>query len=98
MTTISVKTAPLSNNDRSTLERLLKLCVTRRDHKYELSAAQMGSCGLASSQLLPLLKASVAAVMDGQGAEAEPKTTVALSLTVYNTGLAEITLGVDLVE
>lgn len=98
MTTISVKTAPLANNDRSTLERLLKLSVTRRDHKYELSAAQMSGCGLAPNQLLPLLKANVAAVLDGQGAETEPKTTVALSLSVYNTGLAEIILGVDLAE
>lgn len=98
MTTLSVKTAPMANNDRSTLERLLKLGVTQRDHQYELTSAQLMGCGLGANQLLPLLKTQVAAVVDGQGAEVEPKTTVALNVSVFNTGIAHITLGVDLVS
>jgi len=48
--------------------------------------------------LLPLLKASVAEVRDASGQEVEPKTTVALSVQVFNTGTAEILMGVDLIE
>jgi hypothetical protein len=98
MTTLSVQTAALANNDRSTLGRLLKLGVVARNQKYELSASQMGNCGLAPNQLLPLLKATVASVKDESGKEIEPSTTVALSVSVYNTGVAEILMGVDLVE
>jgi hypothetical protein len=98
MTTISVQVAPMANNDRNTLGRLLKLGVVGRGQKYELSASQMGNCGLAPNQLLPLLKTPVAGVVDASGKEVEPGTTVALSVSVYNTGMAEILLGVDLVE
>lgn len=98
MSTISVKTAPMANNDRSTLERLLKLGVTQSGQQYELTQQQMMGCGLGANQLLPLLKTQVAAVVDAQGAEVEPKTTVALVVSVYNTGLAQITLGVNLNE
>jgi hypothetical protein len=98
MTTISVQSAPMANNDRNTLGRLFKLGVVGANKKYELTASQMGECGLAPNQLLPLLKANVAEVRDASGQEIEPKTTVALSVSVYNTGVAEILMGVDLIE
>jgi hypothetical protein len=97
MTTISVQSAPMANNDRNTLGRLFKLGVVGRNQTYSLTASQMGECGLAPNQLLPLLKASVAEVRDASGQEIEPKTTVALSVSVYHTGVAEILMGVDLI-
>ncbi len=87
----------MANNDRNTLGRLLKLGVVGRNQTYSLTASQMGECGLAPNQLLPLLKATVAEVRDASGQEIEPKTTVALSVSVYNTGVAEILMGVDLI-
>jgi hypothetical protein len=80
MTTISVQSAPMANNDRNTLGRLFKLGVVGRNQTYSLTASQMGECGLAPNQLLPLLKASVAEVRDASGQEIEPKTTVGVGL------------------
>lgn len=96
MKPLSVQDTQLSSNDRVTVGKLLKMGLGAKDQPYTLDAALLGTSGLSTNALVALVRAAVPRMVDADGTEVRPATSVAKQVTVYNTGTADITLAVEL--
>jgi len=98
MTPLSVQDTRLSSNDRVTVGKLLKMGLSSADTVYTLDAPTLGSSGLSTNGLVALVRASLPRLLDPEGVELRPQTMVIKRITVYDTGSADFTLALGLVE